>query len=187
MYSYEKIVDKFASILDEDTKGIVKKLSVFYIEDDYKKITKYLRDKINKNKYGLFDFVCLNNFHHYVFKACNKELANINYLEAEMTLDDITDLVKEKIKDEAKCNPEITFFINNLYYDPPYYFPTPIENTFAESREYIIENLRPLNMSEEELESYLRYISTNIDKVLDDINEFYNEYKQMFMEYVELI
>ena len=104
-----------------------------------------------------------------------------------MTLDDIIKLVKKKIKEETKCNPKITFLINNLYYDPPYYFPNSIENTFVESREYIIENLKVLNMSEEELEEYLRYLSTNIDIVLYDIYEFYDEYKQLFMEYVELI
>lgn len=187
MYSYQKLVNKLTSILDNDTKGIIEKMSVFYIEDDYKKITKYLKNKINKNRYGLFDFVCLNNFHHYIFKACNKELSNINYLETEITLDDINKLIKKKIKEQVKCNSEITFFINNLYYDPPYYFPSPIENTFAESREYIIGNLKPLNMTQEELEEYLRYLSTNVDTVLDDISEFYDEYKEMFMEYVELI
>lgn len=188
MYSYQKIVRHFLEdTLDDDTKSIVEKYSVFYINKDYDKITQYLKTKADKIKYDFFYFLLINNFHFYVFKACNDELSSRNFMNREISLDEIMEIIKNKIKIESNYCPIISSFIISLYYDPPSEFPTPVETLFFESQICISNLLKELNLTYEEEDKYLTYLSKNLKKVNSEILKFYEEYKNNFMKYIKLI
>lgn len=184
MFLYQELVNEFASILDDDTKSIVEEYSVFYTFKDYKIIVEILKERLNKIKYGLFDFICVNNFHFFVFQECNKELKNFDYLRGEIGLDEISELIQNKIEEQTKFNPKVSLFVNSLYYDPPYDFPTSI---VAESQEYIRNILKDLNISEEEMNKFLSYLTQNLEDIIDNIEEFYDEYKRDFMNYCSFL
>lgn len=201
MYTYQKIINNITkNILDDDTKSIVKKYSIFYIERDYDIIINELKKRCNQKKSGFFNFLCLNNIHYYIFQKCNKEL--INKITEELSLDDIDMLIKKIIISCLFDNFKIleinisNYYMNNIYdyiheiyYNSTekYYF-RPIEYTFIESEEYIINILKDFKMTKKEEKKLIKYMIDNIKKYLNsNLDKIYEDYKNNFMNYTTIL